>query len=724
MPFKRLIINLFAGATTGLVTLTYSISFAALIFSGALVPYFSQGVITALISSVIMGVFVSFFSTFAFAIAGPDSNSAAILALMVYSIAEQLHAKHILEENILPTVLTAIALSSILTGFILYIIGKFRLARWARFIPYTVMGGFLAGTGWLITRSSFKVMAGVPLEWDELTHLLDGDVLIYWLPGLIFSIVTLIATKYIRHVLTMPVMLLMTIIIFDILWFISGSVNSSQGWFLQSTPNQNAFDFWILTSSQVNWQVLVQESVNLIAMIIVVLIAILLNATGIEIAVQRDCNLDHELCVNGIANIFTGVCGGMVGNLSLNRSLLNRSAGADSRVAGLSTAAFCGFILIFGSSILTFIPRFVLGGLLLTVGVRLLYEWVYSAWHKFPRLEYALIIAILASIAIWGFIAGVGIGIIISCALFAFNYSRYQVVRHTLEGATHKSKVQRSGAEQRLLRQKGDQIYILLLQGYIFFGTANTLLEQVRLRLQNLDLPTIEFLILDFRLVNGLDSSVVLSFLKIQQLAKKHNVNLVLTHIHSNILQQLEQGGCINPSDTSILILPDLDRGIEYCENKIIETHSLRRPRVLPLALQFNEVFHDTDQVSCFMGYLERVQVDANQILFTQNQQSDTLYFVESGQITTFLQLDDGQTRRLQTSGAGTIIGETAFYLNTNHKTSGIADQDSKIYYLTKSNLYKMQQENPQASVVFQEFLIRQLSERLVYAYAEIEELL
>ncbi len=83
LNLKRLIINLFAGTATGLVTLTYSISFAALIFSGILASYFSQGVTSALISSVITGVFVSYFGKFKFGIAGPDSNSAAILALCV-----------------------------------------------------------------------------------------------------------------------------------------------------------------------------------------------------------------------------------------------------------------------------------------------------------------------------------------------------------------------------------------------------------------------------------------------------------------------------------------------------------------------------------------------------------------------------------------------------------------------------------------------------------------
>ncbi|NJR62019.1 MAG: hypothetical protein HC769_26230 [Cyanobacteria bacterium CRU_2_1] len=78
----QLLSNLFAGLITGLVSLTYSLSFAALIFSGSLLPFFPQGVGSALISSVITGIVVALRSSFPFATAGPDSNSAVILALM------------------------------------------------------------------------------------------------------------------------------------------------------------------------------------------------------------------------------------------------------------------------------------------------------------------------------------------------------------------------------------------------------------------------------------------------------------------------------------------------------------------------------------------------------------------------------------------------------------------------------------------------------------------
>ncbi len=158
---------------------------------------------------------------------------------------------------------------------------------------------------------------------------------------------------------------------------------------------------------------------------VVVVITLLLNITGVELATQQDSTLDGELRINGIANIVVCLFGGMVGHLSLNRTLLQRSAGADSRIAGLTAAVFSGAVLLFGSVLVAYIPLFVLGGLLLTIGVKLLHEWVICARLRFSHLDYALILIILAIIAIWGFLSGIGIGIIVACALFVLSYSRH-----------------------------------------------------------------------------------------------------------------------------------------------------------------------------------------------------------------------------------------------------------------------------------------------------------
>ncbi len=165
--------------------------------------------------------------------------------------------------------------------------------------------------------------------------------------------------------------------------------------------------------------------------------------------------------------------------------------------------------------------------------------------------------------------------------------------------------------------------------------------------------------------MSGLDASAVLSFIKMRQLAHKHQVRLVFTQLHPKIYQQLQQGDCIQTQNDLIQIFDRLDRGIEWCEDRILETHSLRRPRSLPLALQLGEIFTDTNKVASFMSYLYKTQVAIDRPLFNHGDNPETLYFIESGRVTESGCLGRGQTRRWQTLGAGTIVGENSFYLGT-----------------------------------------------------------
>jgi len=108
------------------------------------------------------------------------------------------------------------------------------------------------------------------------------------------------------------------------------------------------------------------------------------------------------------------------------------------------------------------------------------------------------------------------------------------------------------------------------LQGYIFFGTAQRLVDQVRLRVTNETLPRLSFMVLDFARVNGLDSSAVASFVKLKQFAEAHTIQLVLTSLSSAMQWQLERGGLAKSQ--IVRHAPTLDAGVEWCEEQILAT--------------------------------------------------------------------------------------------------------------------------------------------------------
>jgi sulfate permease, SulP family len=744
----QLLPNLTIGFVSGAIGVTISISFAALIFSGELANYRTIGIGTVLFSSVIIRAAVGLLSSFPGIIADVDERGAVILALMAATIADRMAASATSEE-ILLTVLVAIALTTALTGAFLLALGMLKVGELIRFIPYPVVGGFIVGTGWLLVQGAINVMTDQGFQMSQLPGLFQYDVLIRWFPGLVFAIFLLLISRRIDHVLLLPLSFIGAIgIFYGFLGLTNTSIASvsDQGWLLG--PFSAAAKWQPLQLSALvhsNWSVILQDLGSIISIIVISAISILLTASGIELLAERDIDLNQELRATGIANLIASLGGGMVGCQVLTDSVLAYKMGARSRAVGIFSAIFCAIVLLVGTSFLSYFPKPVVGGLLLFLGLSFLAEWVYDAWFKLPKSDYGIVLLILVVVAAVGFLEGVAVGLFVAVVLFVINYSQISIAKHIYSATAYQSRVSRPPHQWELLRQKGSQVYILELQGFIFFGTANRLLNQIRQRLSNHQtndqvgiqigdqtnnnlvsndhLEPLKFLVLDFHLVNGLDSSAVLSFVKLKQLAYKAGITLVFTELDAEITKLLQQAGCLKPDDPICQVFPDLDRGVEWCETQILGTVPWRRSRFLPLSLQLQRFFSDPEQVSNFMPYLEKVSVPVGEFLFRQGAAPDALYFVESGQVSTLLELNENQTLRLQTLGAGTIVGEIAFHRQAPYRASAIADQPTTVYRLTHTALQTMRQNNPQTAAVYQEFLLSLLADRLSQAYEEIESL-
>ena len=172
------------------------------------------------------------------------------------------------------------------------------------------------------------------------------------------------------------------------------------------------------------WHLLPDLSGNLVAVIFVTASCTLFNTTGIEVATHREANLERELSVTGLANIFTGVFGGYTGCISISRSVLNFNGGGTGPLSGLTVAAVSLLTLVFAPSLLGYMPKFVLGGLLIYLGADALHKWIVQSRRRLSFTEYLSLLAIIVIIVQWGFIAGILIGVVIGCATFALSASR------------------------------------------------------------------------------------------------------------------------------------------------------------------------------------------------------------------------------------------------------------------------------------------------------------
>jgi SulP family sulfate permease len=724
---KRLLPGLTSGVLMGVTEVMVALSLGSLIFSGKLAPYLPYSMGMALVTAAIMMIGTALTSRVPGVIGSTQDTSSVILAVIAAALASVLSTAG--AADTLTTVLVAIAATTLLTGVFFLALGTFKLGGLVRFIPYPVVGGFLAGTGWLLLQGSFGVMADFSLTLRNVPALLQPAHLILWVPGVLFALVLFFGLRRIRHFLALPGILVGAIIVFYLALLGTGtSIDHAidQGLLLGRVSGEAAWQPLALKNLlAANWMAILEQSGNIAITLVLCVVGLLLNASALELAIRQDVDLNHELKAAGVANLLSGLGGGMVGYHALSLSTLSYRIGARGRLAGLVAGGLCTLMLFAGSALLAFFPKPILGGLLLFLGLDFLVEWVIVAWFKLSRAEYAVVLLILVVIGATNFLIGVGVGLVAMIALFVLNYSRINVVHHALSGAEMSSNVERCAYHRRVLTNDlGWHIYILELQGFLFFGTANALLERIQARVADAEQAPVRYIILDFRRVTGLDSSAVLSFTKGKQLAEPQGITLVLTHLSARIQHQFELGGLF-ASSARVHVFPDLDHGLEWCEEQLLEMERITTLHVpVTLRAQLADSGFAKANTARLMEFLERVDAEQGEYMIRQGDEADRLYFIERGTVSVYLEVENGERVRLQTLGLGTAVGELGLYLGATSTASVIADSPVTAYRLTRAALSEMKEKEPELAATFHEFAARLLSERLAATTRTLEAVL
>ena len=724
----QLIPNLTAGLLIGVMEVFFCTSLATLIFSGRLSPFVADGIGLVLFGGMVIGLVVTFLSSLPAAISIVQDSPAAIFSLAAASIAAQMPAGASAGQMYF-TVVAAISFTTILAGLLFIAIGRFGLSSFVRFVPYPVVGGFLAGTGWLLVQGAMVVLSGLPMHLSDLPRLLESAILIQWLPGALLAVLLLLLLRRFKHPFLMVGILLGGIVVFYILLALTGTSvaeAAARGLLLGPFP---AGSLWRpLQPAQlalVDWSTLFPQVGKLVTILLVSTIALLLNSSALELATRRDIDLNRELTAAGVGNILGGLGGSPVGYQALSTSTLAYQMNAGSRLTGLIVALLCGAALFFGASLLSYFPKAVVGSLLLYLGLTFLVEWVYDAWRRLPRTDYFLVLTILVIVGTVGFLEGVGAGILIAVALFVVNYSRVDFIKDTLTGVTYHSNVERPADHQVLLREAGGQVHILRLQGYLFFGTTQNLLNRIRERLHDPAQPPLKYLMLDFHRVAALDSSAVLGLVRLQQLAEANHLHLLAADITSRNLARLKQGGLVEGEDAFFHVFPSLDTCMEWCEDRLLADDS----RALAaesgsLQTQLAQAFSTPEQIASFMGYLQRVELGPDHILINEGDPSEAMYFVDSGQVTAYLRAGGDRPVRLRSMGAGTVIGEIGLYLGQIRTATVHTTRPSVVYRLTQASLREMEARHPEVAAALHQWMVRLLARRLTDTDQTLEVLL
>jgi SulP family sulfate permease len=707
--------------------LSFEIPLASLIFANELAQFLPQGIALFLLGSAVITITTSALSRLPTIVSYPQDTPSVILAIIAADIAAKMGGMP--PQAIYSTLLVAIAITSMLTGASFLLLGYFKASKLIRFIPYPVMGGFMAGCGWLLVKGAFALATTSQLNMTVAAHLFDKAFLAHWVPTISFAIILLLATTTFKHYACLPLTIFLAIAFFYGMLMINGlSIDqaTAHGWLFSSFPAGQSLQPLTYTAiSQVDWWAVAHNLDNIAIIIVLSIFSMLLNTVGIEVTTQSTIDLDRQLVAVGSANLIGGSVSSPVGYQAIMGSILAYQAGAQSFMINIFLGLFFLTILSFGITLIAFVPKFILAGILMFMGLSLLIEWLWSRHRHLLNGDFFLIAAIVLCIACFGIFQGIISGLVIAALIFTVNYSRISAIKSCFDGSLYRSKISRSKMQRSLLQERGGEIMILQLEGFIFFGSMTQIQEKIYERLKAHTLPPLRSLIIDCHRVSSIDSSAGYALTQLLRSAHHHGMNLVWANIPDNIRADISQSAIAIPIDPQT-VFPSLDFALEWCENRSLEAAGIPAITDIPpdFDTQIQEIFPTQGRKSRLIKYVQKIDLAIGDTLIREGESSQDLYFIASGLLSVQRQLPNGQLVRLHTMCHSSVIGELNFYIGGSRSADVVAIEASTVYRLPASRLAEMKAQDPEFWGLLNQWIATLLAERLLLANRTIEVLL
>ncbi|WP_054149187.1 SulP family inorganic anion transporter [Rhizobium sp. AAP116] len=721
---RRYVAPVLFALIAGIDGLGTSIAFAALIFAGPLAAGFSMGVGVILMSSIVMALWIALRSRYPSSIGQVQEASIAILATAIATAT--LHLDFAPEEVKVATAFAILGSSAVVTGVVFWLFGLCRFGRLVRFMPYPVIAGFLAGSGWLLIQGAVMMIIGDRNLVDLLVRPEGQQAVANLYVAVVFAIVMVFAIRRSTSPLTMPLVLIGGGALFYAMLAVIG-VDSEQARAMQWLPAMPSGPGFALPQpleivSTANWSVVLQALPAIISVALLGMVGLLLNTSGLEVATRQEIDADAELRTTGIANIVAGGFGGAPGYTGLSMTLLANRMGATARSVGIATAVVLALMLPFAGELASAMPTFVAAGLMIALGVELIHDWLWRTRSQLPRMEWLVVLAIPLGMAAFGFMGGMALGLALSIASFVYNYARLSVIRVDASLRERKSSIDRPQAENSLIELEGEQVQVLELQEFLFFGTAEQIIEAIRRRLQDRSRLSLRFVVIDFRRVSGMDAAAAATFVKIRNLLAGSEIELVFSSLSPEIEQALARNGIDFASDSSVARERDLDHALERCEERLIAAIA-REETWQDIEDYFVQTIGPSARLKDLVASMEEIRLQPGDRFIRAGEPGDDLFLLWTGRAKVEAVLGNGKRLRLRTVKPGVVLGEIAIYRGGPRTADVVAEVPSTVYRLARRQLRYLEQTDPELALLVHRLCATTLAERLTIANRVVQSL-
>ncbi len=289
--------------------------------------------------------------------------------------------------------------ATLLTGVLQILAGVFKLAVLMRFVSRSVITGFVNALAILIFLAQVPELIGVP--WGVYPLVAAGLAIIYGLP---------LITRAIPSPLVAIVLLTGAC-----LWF---------GWQVPTVGDKGAlpdslpvFLFPDLPWTLETLMIILPVSLTLA---VVGLLESLLTAQIVDDLTDTPSNKNREATGQGIANIASGLVGGMAGCAMIGQSVINVKSGGRGRLSTLCAGVFLLLMVVFLGDWVALIPMAALVAVMIMVSIGT-FSWVsLRNLRSYPRSSSLVMVAtVIVTVATHDLAKGVLTGVLLSALFFA-----------------------------------------------------------------------------------------------------------------------------------------------------------------------------------------------------------------------------------------------------------------------------------------------------------------
>ena len=601
---------------------------------------------------------------------------------------------------------TFVALNSfamLLCALLCVLASHVKLANLALFLPYPVLCGFFSSVGVSLWMSSFKVDTGVPIQqfWGtedrlfsfmkHIPSIISGTALYFLAPKSPLYLIGIVACTIVAA--------------YSIMLVTGTSLHDAQtlGFFwkeeevVMSPEAHRDYQTHLLFSSafqKICWPAFKNGLPGVVALGLIYMIRCSLQAAALKknlavylrqkAAAASATNNDTrssfmvvnetkedkpvspkrkpkdvlQVLVSFAGALFaTAVTGGFacVPSVGLSGTFIN--VGAELRAP-----QFASCILVLGCylsdfRLISFVPKCAFSSLLVMAAIDLLYTNLIKSYQKTGSEWFVVPIIVLSGQA-FGTLPSVAFGVAASTLMFVSSFYKAGTVKFIANGLTIRSTVERHADDNVWLDRNGDMIQILVLQNYLFFGNATSVLKYISSMFDDVDVvddallpPKPRYVVLDMSIVSGLDVSAVDCFADVTSLCKTEGCKLIIAGASRVVRPALIAGGVKPASHPHLSFVEDLEAALGSAEDGLLKfvacneekarkvgkkLKHLRQMSQFDIGLRLALKQIDEQHSLSFATYLQDLDEYTTAMDLQVGQQLDLprgLYFVEYGLI-------------------------------------------------------------------------------------------